>query len=190
MRPLRTLTVFCLLAACLSGSQRARADGSQPAAQSSRCVSASIAGAFVGALVGEGLGIAALTIARGGAPKLDRTDLAWPLVGIAVGATTGPMLSCAIWTPEAHVVPRVSFVIGGAIVGATGAVATTVALAGEEDFNATILMAILAGASGGAAGGFAGSYLHSALFPSGVAPRALRPGYVRGGAALGLGGTF
>jgi hypothetical protein len=166
-----------------------------------RCAGWAVPGAVGGAFAG-GLGTV-------GAFKLAGADLNDPtqqtrnlwIVGsvLLLGATTGPLASCALFDDEPHAIPIATFVLAGAALGATGLGAGWAALDGRHhggtpDGQATgegaaglEAIVIVVGALGGGVGGY---FLHRAVFPERVPELVIAPIASRDVRGLALAGAF
>lgn len=169
-----------------------------------RCVAWAVPGAFGGAVVGS-LGTFVGFKAAGAdvnEPAQQGRNL-WILgSAVIVGMTAGPIASCGVFDREPHAIPRVSFVIGGAALGATGLGAGWFAFddwldrrrSGTPDQQArgegaAGLGAILI-AAGGVGGGLFGYYLHKHLFRELPDRVMVTPLASKDGWGLGLTGTW
>ena len=189
-------------------SAAARASETSTAAPQGHCGWSAIPGALLGGAAGFWASYGVLRLGGNSEEDLNHAHdgrLVALMSGMGGGLVLGPMASCAAFDPEDHAVPRVTFILGGALLAGVGAGVGAHALTapGVERSGGTtnefyagegqgVLTAFAAGLAG-VGGGIAGYYMHNALFGvqnASASRGALLPSVSMEGAGLRWVGAF
>lgn len=197
---IQTGLVAVLCAAALVSTSAAAAD-----APRGHCGWSAVPGSVVGSAAGFWGTYGVLRLAGNSADDLNKADdarLVALLSGMGAGFVLGPVASCAIFEPEDHAVPRITFILGGAMIAGTGTGLGVYALTSDRTHDAATderqgegSMTLSAMSAGLAAigGGIGGYYLYEALLPARKdlgASALVVPSALPGGAGLSLVGRF
>ena len=188
---IQTGLVAVLCAAALVSTPAAAAD-----ARRGHCGWSAVPGAVVGGAAGFWGTYGVLRLAGNSAEDLNKADdarLVALLSGMGAGFVLGPVASCAIFEPEDYAVPRITFILGGAMIAGTGAGLGVHALTSDRVSEGSMTLSAMSAGLAAIGGGIGGYYLYDALMPARKdlgASAVVVPNALPGGAGLSLVGRF